>query len=284
MIDLHDNVSVHRFDHEAMNTIFSIRIRHPDRERALRAAGACFRKLDLLEDSLSRYRENSDVTRINTMQAEESLFIDEETYECLRLAMEAFAATGGLFDVTLGARIEHQKGNVPGDSPELSGKIHLDPDRPRVVCSEPGRQIDLGGIGKGFALDRMAAVLREYQVTSALLSCAGSTLLAMGPDSWPVALRGDCGQLELELHNEALSASGTGFQGAHVLHPGETIPNYRFRRIWIVGERAATADAFSTACLIMDENQLRDFRSIAGTVKHCYAEAASGENEEILSL
>src|SRR5690554_6216929 len=146
MIDLHDHRALHRFDHAAMNTQFSLRIVHPDRERALLVAGACFRRLDRLEACLSRYREESDIARINAMEGGESLLIEEETYACLKLALEAGAVTGGLFDVTLGSQIEHRKGNAEGDPPALRGKIELAPDRPRVTCVEAGRQIDLGGI------------------------------------------------------------------------------------------------------------------------------------------
>lgn len=275
MIDLRDNDHVHRFDHEAMNTLFSLRIDHPDRGLAYRAANACFQRLDRIEGFLSRYRDDSDVSRINALAQGESLFIDDDTYACLQLAVQASAATGGLFDVTLGARIEHRKQDAAGEPPGLRGKVTLSPDRPLITCDEPGRQIDLGGIGKGFALDRMAEILREHDVTSALLSCSGSTLLAFGPKQWPVVLRGDSAQHKLELSNEALSSSGTAFQGAHVVHPDQAEFTYSFPRIWVVAEQAGTADAFSTACLIMNEDELVEFCAAIPELKHCFAESLS---------
>lgn len=275
MIDLHDDRAVHRFDHPAMNTQFSLRIVHPDRSRALLVAGACFRQLDRLEGCLSRYREESDIARINVMEGGESLFIEEETHACLKLALEAGAATGGLFDVTLGARVEHQKQNAEGAPPVLRGQIELAPDRPVVVCLEAGRQIDLGGIGKGFALDRMAEVLKEHEIHLALLSCGASTLLAVGPQSWPVVLQGDGCERKLPLCNEALSASGTEFQGSHVLRPETLEHPYAFRRVWVFARSAALADAFSTACLVMRPEEIRQFRASASALTGLFTESLS---------
>lgn len=275
-IKLHDDRHFHRFDHAAMNTLFSLRVSHPNRDRALLMAGACFRQLDRLESCLSLYRDDSDIARINALEEGETLLIEEDTYACLRLALEAGVATGGLFDVTLGAQIAHRKQNTEGDLPTLRGKIELAPDRPMVACIEPGRQIDLGGIGKGFGLDRMAEVLKEHGIESALLSCTGSTLLAMGSRSWTVVLRGDECERQMDLTNEALSASGTEFQGAHVLRPDALDHDYSFRRVWVVAPTAAIADAFSTACLVMREDEIREFRtgSVFGT--GIFAEAISG--------
>ncbi len=258
MIGLSEIPNLHRFDQQAMNTIFSLRIEHPDRAHALRTAGACFRELERLESVLSRYREGSDISRINSLRAGEQLFIEEATYECLKLAALAYGVTGGLFDVTLGARIEHRKQGQEGDLPPLAGRIELAPDRPLARCIEPGRQIDLGGIGKGYALDHLAGVLREAGIESALVGCAGSTLLCMGPREWPAVLQGETHQEKISLREEALSASGTGFQGAHILHPEEEQPETMFRRVWIIAATAAMADAFSTASLLLTEAEIKE--------------------------
>lgn len=281
-IDLQHNRAVHRFDHAAMNTQFSLRMVHPDRDRALLVAGACFRELDRLEACLSRYREESDVARINAMGAGATLLIEEETYACLKLALAAGAATGGLFDVTLGAQIEHRKRSAEGDPPPLRGKIELAPDRPLVSCVEAGRQIDLGGIGKGFGLDRMGEILRGHGIEGALLSCGGSTLLALGAESWPVVLKGEGCERKLELCDEALSASGTEFQGAHVLHPDTLETTYGFRRVWVFAGSAAMADAFSTACLVMEAGEIEEFGATAPVLKRIFTEL--NESREIVEL
>ncbi|MEM8953305.1 MAG: FAD:protein FMN transferase [Verrucomicrobiota bacterium] len=240
-----------------MNTLFTIRIRHADVDEARQWAGNCFRQLEALEGQLSRYRPDSDVSRINLLDTGESMLLADATYRCLQQALAATLLTEGLFDVTLGAQTRDEE--VGGSGPPR-GVLTLSPDRSEIVCEEKGREIDLGGIGKGFALDEMARTLRDLDAASALLSCGASTHLALGSDSWAMDLRGD-GQCErIELSRQALSASGLGEQAAHVVHPDTgRAPEYCFRRVWAVAANAALADALSTACLIMNEEELAGF-------------------------
>ncbi|MEM7146460.1 MAG: FAD:protein FMN transferase [Verrucomicrobiota bacterium] len=251
---------LHTFDVEGMNTVFTIRIRHADVVEARRWAGNCFRQLEELEAQLSRYRPDSDVSRINLLRTGESMLLTDAVYRCLQRSLEATELTAGLFDVTLGVQTRDR---TSSESDPPRGTLTLSPDRPEILCGEAGREIDLGGIGKGFALDEMASTLRELGVERALLSCGASTHLAVGEGSWKVVLRGDREKTEVELAGEALSASGLGEQAAHVVHPDTgSAPDYRFCRVWVVAAAAALADALSTACLIMDEDELTGFASM----------------------
>lgn len=241
-----------------MNTNFQIRIHHPDVSFARKVAGNCFVQLETLEAQLSRYRHDSDVTRINQLQAGQSLLVSDITWRCLQRSLEATALTQGLFDVTLGAQTRH-----PSEEPTCplsTGRLALSPDRPEIICEEDGREIDFGGIGKGFALDEMATTLLDLGVESALLSCGASTHLAIGSHPWQMELTGDHQQRDIALLGQSLSASGTGAQGEHVIHPDTGLPPpYAYRRAWIVADTAALADALSTACLIMDDEMLPHF-------------------------
>lgn len=256
---------LHVFDAEGMNTLFTIRIRHAEKGEALRLAGNCFRQLEELEAELSRFRPDSEVSRINLMKSGESMLLADATYRCLQRAVEAAAMTAGMFDPALGAQTRASEGERSRAAPV--GKLTLSPDRPQIVCEEAGRQIDLGGIGKGFALDEMAVTLADLGVHSALLSCGASTHLALGAHSWPIVLPGG-GESEpqaVQLAARALSASGLGEQGAHVVHPDTGVsPEYTFKRVWVIAGSAALADAFSTACLIMDEEEIRSFAAARG--------------------
>ncbi|MEX0325577.1 MAG: FAD:protein FMN transferase [Puniceicoccaceae bacterium] len=246
------------FSHEAMNTTFTLRISGESEKQAAGVARECFEHLDYLEDKLSRYREGSDVWQINHLAAGESLFLSEPCYDCLRLAMEATSATGGLFDVTLGRSIEYAKGAGEGPAPELHGSLMLDPEKPCVHCMAEGREIDLGGIGKGFALDQMKGLLLDWGIESALLAAGASTQLAMGPRAWQVSLTGDRGSLSFPLKNAALSASGLGIQGSHILAPDGSAPEYAFKRVWVSLASAALADAWSTAAMLMNPPTLME--------------------------
>ncbi len=141
MINLQDNPTVHCFGHAAMNTTFSVRIRHDDAALAADAAQASFARLDELEDRLSRYRAGSDVDQINAMQAGDTLLITADTHACLLAALRAGQATGGLFDITLGAQTQHLKTGDDGPLAPPAGGLRIAPDRPMVECLEAGRKV-----------------------------------------------------------------------------------------------------------------------------------------------
>lgn len=249
------------FQVPAMNTTFGLRIDDPDRKQAEVWAGSAMRLLEDLEAELSRYRPDSEVSRVNRLEPGQSTFLAESTDRCLRVALKACELTAGLFDPTLGAHTAKGESRRL-DSPE--GKIILDPERPRITCVESGRQVDLGGIGKGFALDEMAALLLDLGAESFLLSAGASTHLRVGEREWSFFLRGSGDRRELSLRDgEALSSSGTGELGAHIVHPDiGKAPDYTFQRVWVVSSSAALADAFSTACLLMDAEEIHAFAGL----------------------
>ncbi len=256
-----------------MNTQFVVRIHHPVRSLAFGLAGNCFCQLEDLESELSRYRTDSEVTRINELKAGESMLLADATHRCLQRAMEATAATAGLFDITIGAQTQ-ESGSAASHEEVSVGRLALAPDRPQITCEVPGRQIDLGGIGKGFALDEMAVTLTDLEVVSAFISSGGSTHLAIGEKPWGVELVGDENRFKLKLKGRALSSSGTAELGSHILHPdtGEA-PEYCFKRVWVISDSAALADAFSTACLLMDVEEVEGFVASQGGKVEVYVES-----------
>jgi thiamine biosynthesis lipoprotein len=271
------------FEHPAMNTTFAIRFPESEPPEALGpAAGACFCEVDRLEGLLSRFREGSDISRINALAAGESLLVADETAALLRRAMELHAATGGAFDITIGRQTRHWRECRETPPPPSAGRLALDPERPRVTCIEPGRELDLGGIGKGFALDRMAEILADHGIGSALLQAGASTMLAFGAQPWRVALSGDAGRVEIGLAQAALSASGTGIQGGHILAPGGAVsPVSNRRRVWVIARDGASSDGLSTACfLLAEEAIMRLLRG--GMVERVWVEPEGGPIGEVL--
>lgn len=247
-----------------MNTTFCLRICEPNPLVADGMARECFDHLDFLEKHLSRFIEDSDVSRINALQAGETLYLSEPTHQCLLAALDAYARTGGLFDITLGSRIAHQKSGEGGTIPPLAGQLTIHPDVAAVTCQSSGREIDLGGIGKGFALDRLKHLLLDWDVEGGLLAAGASSLLAFGPYPWPVDLAGDCGSIRIALANQSLSASGSGIQGSHIVHPlgEEAMPASPCRRVWVSAVTASLAEIWSTALMLIDPTEIPDF--IAG--------------------
>lgn len=263
-------------EHEAMNTTFTIRLLGMDEQSARSLAQLCLERIDQLEGQLSRFLEGSDVSRINALPAGETLYISEPCHECLLLAMQAAAQTHGLFDITLGKRIEHRKEGKDGPMPELEGRLKVHPDVPAVTCEEAGREIDLGGIGKGFALDQLRELLNEWEAGGALITAGASSMLAHGSQSWPIELGGAEGE-RIELQNACLSASGTGIQGSHLVHPwgDEAMPEKPCERVWVAAESAAMAEVWSTALMLIEAEEFEEALTQATGVDQVYVQRES---------
>lgn len=264
----------HLFTHEAMNTTFQLRLCAAEPAYAADMARECFEHLGFLEARLSRYVDDSDVSRINHLAAGQTLYINESTHLCLLAALDAYARTGGLFDITLGRRIEHRKSGDDGEVPPLLGRLTIHPDVAAVTCDEPGREIDLGGIGKGFALDQLKEILLDWGAEGGLLTAGASSLLAFGPEAWPVELTGDRETVRIALFNQSLSASGTGIQGSHILHPGgdDAMPARSCDRVWVVAPQAALAEIWSTALMLLEPDGIADFVTGEETVIAVYTD------------
>jgi thiamine biosynthesis lipoprotein len=259
-----------KFQHEAMNTTFSFRIVHEDEKEARSAFSSAIELIEKLENLLSRYIPGSDVWQLNHMQAGQSLFIDDHTYACLRQAVEMHSLSGGLFDISLGRQIEHLKSQTDAPAPGIEGSLNIDPDKPAVHCLEPGREVDLGGIGKGYALDCIAKEMFEWNIQCALISSGASTHLAFGDKSWQIQLVGALTERTINLQNMALSVSGADVQGTHIVSPADTsnaAPNGP--KLWVLHPKASYADAWSTACFLMDDQQLDQISDQLSIIKDC---------------
>ena len=203
---------MHRFQHTAMAAQFEIRCTHPDAAYARQAARCAFDAVDRLEQQLSRFVENSDVARINHLSEGESTVVGCETMQCLRMAALAHAATGGAFDVSIGTGFE---------------SLEIVPAEFRVRAIAAGVRIDMGAIGKGFAVDRVADVLEDWEVCQALIDAGSSSVLALEPpegrEEWPLTLSipGDeVGPVFARIPARQLVLGASGIRkGDHIRYP-----------------------------------------------------------------
>lgn len=242
-----------RFCHQAMATTFEIFILHSNSRYAQQAAYAAFDELDRLEAELSQFIESSDISLINNLSAGQSLQIGLEVFECLQLCRRMYVETGGAFDVTIG-------------SAAMGYRLKLDEVRYTVQQPVKAVKIDLGGIGKGYAVDKMGQLLKEWGIDTALIHGGFSSVLAIGAPpatkGWPVTLRspGERRQIleHLYLKNRAVSASGLQ-QGRHIIDPrtGDRIKNKFIA--WAMAPTAGTADALSTTFMVMKPEQIERY-------------------------
>lgn len=262
--------NVHRFAHQAMATTFEIIVQHKDKVYAQQAADAAFQELDRIENELSRYIENSDVARLNHLPAGQPLLVGIETFECLRISAEIWSQTGGAFDVTIGLlldcwRDKDKKPRTPSPEElafarEHTGMslLHLDEDRYTVELEASPVRVDLGGVGKGYGVDQMATLLREWSVERALLHGGYSSVLALdapeGMTGWPITLSHphDRSRTLARLNLKDMAVSGSGLEkGRHIIDPRIARPVEGKIAAWSVTPDAAIGDALSTAFMIM---------------------------------
>lgn len=269
---------LHRFAHEAMAATFEIIISHQDKRYAQQAALAAFDMLDQFDQDLSRFIENSDISRINNLSAGQPLQIGLDTFECLQLSLCMHAETKGVFDITVGSLLKcllnKDKTLRNPSEQELNrarqrtgmGLLRLNEANYTVELLRDGVQIDLGGIGKGYAIDKMAELLREWSIDVALIHGGYSSVLALGAPKgtkgWPVTLSHPRKRKQtlawLFLRDRAVSGSGLQ-RGRHIIDPRKQEPVEGKSAAWACACDAATADALSTAFMVMSPNEVKQY-------------------------
>ena len=266
---------IRRYQHRAMATIFEVVIAGEDATFAAGASHAAFEEIDHLEQDLSRHLPNSDISRINNLRPGESVRVAAHTFECLRLSRQFHAETGGAFDVATGALKDFWTlGVKPPDLPtgdgierssreSLMSVLELDETEMSVRVQGRAPLLDLGAIGKGFAVDRAAALLAEWGVGSALVHGGTSSAYAFGscPGStgWPVTISnpvppGDVIE-KAYLKDQGLGGSGIR-KGRHIIDPRTGVPVQQRRASWVLYGSATRSDALSTACMIMTPEEI----------------------------
>lgn len=264
----------HRFAHQAMATTFEVFIAHSDGTYAEQAAWAAFEELDRIEKQLSRHIENSDVSRINNLPAKKTLRIGRDAFQCLQISARMHRETNGAFDVTTGFLVNsYGRGDTPSEN-EMRllrlrtgmGLIELDERHHAVRLRVSPVRIDLGGIGKGYAVERMAAMLRDWGIDSALIHGGHSSLLALSPSpgtkGWPVLLRLGSGSGKtlgrVALAEQSISGSSLR-KGRHIVDPRTGHCAERTVASWCRGPNATVTDALSTTFMVMTPQEIEEY-------------------------
>jgi thiamine biosynthesis lipoprotein len=233
---------------EAMATVFTVTAAHPDPAYARQAIRSALDELDWLEDRLSRFRPSSDIARLGRLGPGERITVAPETAACLAAALAVGQKTGGAFDIAYLSK------------PASGSRLDVRPEDCTVGVLCPGLRLDLGGIGKGFALDRMAALLADWDMEGAILWASTSTVLVLGtlPSLSRVSVQAGPKErwLDISLVDAAMSASGIGAQGLHIFDPRTASPAAGRERCHVIAPTAAEADALSTAFMVMSDDEV----------------------------
>jgi FAD:protein FMN transferase len=272
--------------HQAMGSEFTV-VAYGDDPQYLTAVGnEVFEEIDRLERQMSIFNPKSELSVINRTAASRSVCVEPILFELLRNAIHHSQSTGGAFDITTGPLMKawgfsRGKGRVPANS-ELAQvlrrvgyrHVHLNRVDRTIRFDVEGLEIDLGAIGKGYAVDRAVDILRRYGVTRALVSSGTSSLYALGAPpgarGWTISLRNPYDSEKaanvIYLRNCSVSTSGNyekffklGVKTyAHILNPctGKAVKN--MLAAVVVAPCASDADALSTAFYVMGVERSRE--------------------------
>lgn len=275
------------FTHPSMGTVFQIILYAGEETRAQKAAEAAFQRIDQINQQASDYLPESELSRGNRAPIQTPFPISDELFSLISKAQEVSRQTEGAFDITATYAIQQwrrakRKQRLPSVAETekaiaMTGwrSLVLDDKARTLTKAKDGLQIDLGGIGKGYAADAALRVLREQGITRALV--AGSGDLAIGdapPDKagWDVALRtfeksGDADRLvHVSLKNCGCSTSGDlhqyleldGKRYSHIVDPKTGLGLTNHIACTVIAPDATTSDAMATAmCVLGVDNGLK---------------------------
>ncbi|HZQ92433.1 MAG TPA: FAD:protein FMN transferase [Terriglobales bacterium] len=263
----------------AMGTIFTIHLYAPDARQASAHFDAAFDEVERIEEALSNYRPSSELSRINRDAAVVSVTTDPEVFALLQRSLDFSRRSDGAFDITVGPLMRawgffRGQGSYPSAEALAAARskvgwqlVALDPAARTVRFARRGVELDPGGIGKGYAVDRAAALLRESGVTAALIDAGGSTLYAIGTPpgkaGWLVHIsqpeRREAVVSDVLLRDESLSTSGNyekffrlgGRMYCHIMDPRTGEPVQGMMQTTVIAPSATDSDALSTATFVM---------------------------------
>lgn len=253
-----------------------------DQARAIETFERVFREFDRLESLLSVWNDGSDVVRINRNAGIMPVAVSDDTINVLREAAEGSALTRGKFDITFGAlsdiwRFDHDQDNVVPDRQLIETRlpridyraVQVDGTARTAFINRPNMRVHLGGIGKGYAVDRAVAMLREAGFADFMIQSGGDLYVAgrNGGTPWKLAIADPRGThapfATLQITNGTLSTSGDyerffmqdGKRYHHLIDPDFGEPAFGCRSVTIVADRAVLADVLSTGVFILGPDE-----------------------------
>lgn len=272
------------FHAQGMGTENVLLLAGSDEGRLQEAAREAFDLLDYLEQVLSKFLPDSDISLLNSLGATQAVRLGSDTLRLLKLSRQAWEISDGAFDPTLGGLLDawgfvDMEGRIPGDAEieqllRARGMNHviIDDKAATARLDRPGVSVDLGGIGKGYAVDAMGGLLKDRGVEAGAVISGRSSVLAWGAppgeDRWefdavhPDARDETLATLEVEAGVVSSSAASErrfvvrGRDYGHVLDPRTGRPARRVKGVTVWTESALLGDVLSTTLFVLGKEAL----------------------------
>ena len=289
LIWLTDPQSVPLHHYEAtrlsMACVYAIEAYGPDAAALPRIVEDAFDEVDRIDRLMSHYKADSPLSRVNREAASHPVTVDLELFDFLAEAMRYNRESGGAFDITVGPLMKAWgffggEGHLPSDAELAAARRHvgrghviLNPAEKTIAFDAPGVELDLGGIAKGYAVDRVIALLRQRQIPAALVSSGGSTIYGLGAPpgrhAWDVALQDPTDAREtaltVTLKDRALSVAGRsekwfesgGVRYSHIMDPRTGWPVQGVLSVAVLTSTGTAGDALDDALFVMGPERSR---------------------------
>lgn len=268
-----------QYSGHAMGTNVVVWLWTADEAGAAQAAEAVFGEMQRLDKQMTTWDSRSEVSQINAAAGDKPVRVSAETYAVIERALDISKRSKGLFDITVGAfkglwKFDEDMDHTLPALPEVKKRLALvnwkdvvlDPRRHSVFLRRKGMSITLGGIAKGYAVDKSVELLRKRGFTDFMMQAGGDMYIAgkKGQDPWTVAIRDPRGAASsyfamAPIEDHSFSTSGDyergfvkdGVRYHHILNTRTGLPAHASRSVTIRAKDAFTADAWSKVMFIM---------------------------------
>jgi FAD:protein FMN transferase len=271
----------------SMACLYTIDAYGPDADALPRIVNDAFDEVDRIDRLMSNYKADSPLSRLNAEAARHPVKVNLELFDFIGEAMRYSRESYGAFDITVGPLMKawgffRGDGRVPtrdelaavrrhvGSAHVILNRLHA-----TIAFDEPGIELDLGGIAKGYAVDRVVTLLKERQVAAALVSAGGSTIYGLGApparDGWDVTIQDPIhsGKVAttVTLKDRALSVAGTseksfdvdGVTYSHIMDPRSGSPVQGILSVAVLTDTGTAGDALDDAFFVLGPERTRSY-------------------------
>ncbi len=261
-----------------MGTLVEVTAVAPDKPAAQKATSAALAEIKRLEKLLSTWIPDSELSRINAAAGRDPVKVSPESMEVIERSLEMADLTEGAFNIVIGPAVNAWDVSTEGRIPSLKelnalrplidlSQLKLDHKARTVYLAREGMQIDIGGIGKGYAADRAAVVMKATGASAGVVAIAGDIeTFGRMPDNQRFVFgiqhpRKEQGELlaRIELENEAVSTAGDyqrffeveGVRYHHILDPTTLQPSRSSQSVTVIAKEGVVADGLDTGIFVM---------------------------------
>jgi FAD:protein FMN transferase len=268
--------NLYKYHQVAMGTVIEITLIADDEEAANKASLQAFQEIKRIETLMSPWLDSSDVTRINRSAGKERVKVSPETFEVIQKAQEISELSEGGFDITIGPLTElwreARKKTIPPSIEEVKEKLGLvnfknigiDPEG-KVFLKKKDMAIDLGGIAKGYAVDRAFELLKSLGYKNLIVNAGGDLRVGglKNNQPWSIGIQNPRESQKIlariSVSDMAVATSGDyerffiheGKRYHHIFNPRDGFPTEGCQSVTIVTKDCITADGLATAVFVL---------------------------------